>query len=178
GRWRFGFTLSSGVGGMSMAPAYCLLAQERAVCVAVGLGMIMVGNGLFTPNISSLVGKLYPPGDKRVDSAFSIFYMGINVGALVAPISAAVIVNLVGARTTWEPRYAYLAVFAVAAVGMLLGEIIYLLFSRWVIPVQPVQSALTPTAIAQPPVPPAVQSRRNLALIVFFCINILFWMAF
>src|SRR5439155_26245511 len=118
GRWRFGFTLSSGVGGMSMAPAYCLLAQERAVCVAVGLGMIMVGNGLFTPNISSLVGKLYPPGDKRIDAAFTIFYMGINVGALMSPLIAAIVGNLMAAAHGSEPaveRQAYLIVFMIAA---------------------------------------------------------------
>jgi len=176
--WRLGYSASILIGGLSLALGYGLLALEPAVCFALGIGAIIVGNGLFKPNISSLVGKLYPPGDKRIDSAFSIFYMGINVGALIAPISAAVIVNLVGKHTTWEPRYAYLAVFATAAIGMLLGEAIYLLFSRWVVPVQTVRSAVAEEVSTQPVIPSQLQSRRNLALIVFFCINILFWMAF
>jgi POT family proton-dependent oligopeptide transporter len=52
----------------------------------VGLGLLIFGNGFFKPNISTMVGQLYPEGDKRVDSAFTIFYMGINLGAFIAPL--------------------------------------------------------------------------------------------
>ncbi len=52
----------------------------------VGLGCLIFGNGFFKPNISTMVGQLYPQGDKRVDSAFTIFYMGINLGAFIAPL--------------------------------------------------------------------------------------------
>lgn len=51
-----------------------------------GLGFLILGNGFFKPNISTMVGQLYPAGDKRVDSAFTIFYMGINLGAFIAPL--------------------------------------------------------------------------------------------
>jgi POT family proton-dependent oligopeptide transporter len=51
-----------------------------------GLGLLIFGNGFFKPNISTMVGQLYPVGDKRVDSAFTIFYMGINLGAFIAPL--------------------------------------------------------------------------------------------
>jgi len=51
-----------------------------------GLGLLIIGNGFFKPNISTMVGQLYPEGDKRVDSAFTIFYMGINLGAFIAPL--------------------------------------------------------------------------------------------
>lgn len=51
-----------------------------------GLGFLIFGNGFFKPNISTMVGQLYPVGDKRVDSAFTIFYMGINLGAFIAPL--------------------------------------------------------------------------------------------
>ncbi|HEY1088694.1 MAG TPA: oligopeptide:H+ symporter, partial [Archangium sp.] len=51
-----------------------------------GLGFLIFGNGFFKPNISTMVGQLYPEGDKRVDSAFTIFYMGINLGAFIAPL--------------------------------------------------------------------------------------------
>lgn len=54
----------------------------------IGLGFLILGNGFFKPNISTMVGQLYPPGDKRVDSAFTIFYMGINLGAFIAPLLA------------------------------------------------------------------------------------------
>src|SRR5947207_114615 len=112
--WRFGYTLSILMGGLSMAVGYSFLAQEPAICFAVGLGMIIVGNGLFKPNISSLVGKLYPPGDKRIDTAFTIFYMGINVGALMSPLIAAIVGNLMAASHGAGPsveRQGYLTVF-------------------------------------------------------------------
>jgi len=51
-----------------------------------GLALLIIGNGFFKPNISTMVGQLYPEGDKRVDSAFTIFYMGINLGAFIAPL--------------------------------------------------------------------------------------------
>ncbi len=52
----------------------------------LGLGFLIFGNGFFKPNISTMVGQLYPPADKRVDAAFTIFYMGINLGAFIAPL--------------------------------------------------------------------------------------------
>jgi POT family proton-dependent oligopeptide transporter len=51
-----------------------------------GLAFLIIGNGFFKPNISTMVGQLYPEGDQRVDSAFTIFYMGINLGAFIAPL--------------------------------------------------------------------------------------------
>ncbi len=56
------------------------------ILMIVGLTSLIVGNGFFKPNISTMVGQLYPKGDKRIDSAFTIFYMGINLGAFFAPL--------------------------------------------------------------------------------------------
>ncbi|GGY03321.1 peptide MFS transporter [Paludibacterium paludis] len=60
--------------------------QLATVLMYGGLTGLIVGNGMFKPNISSMVGQLYPAGDKRVDSAFTMFYMGINAGSLLAPL--------------------------------------------------------------------------------------------
>jgi POT family proton-dependent oligopeptide transporter len=57
----------------------------------LGLATIIVGNGLFKPNISTMVGKLYAQGDERRDSGFTIFYMGINIGALLARQSSPIL---------------------------------------------------------------------------------------
>ncbi|MCO6148124.1 peptide MFS transporter [Flavobacterium sp. NRK1] len=57
-----------------------------SIMMYTGLGFLIFGNGFFKPNISTMVGQLYPLGDKRVDSAFTIFYMGINLGAFIAPL--------------------------------------------------------------------------------------------
>jgi len=60
--------------------------ELASILMFTGLGFLIFGNGFFKPNISTMVGQLYPLGDKRVDSAFTIFYMGINLGAFIAPL--------------------------------------------------------------------------------------------
>lgn len=84
-----------------------------------GLAFLIFGNGFFKPNISSMVGQLYPPGDKRLDSAFTIFYMGVNVGAFIAPLAC----GFVG--DTGNPadfRWGFL----LAAIGMLISVVLFL----------------------------------------------------
>ncbi|HEX9565725.1 MAG TPA: peptide MFS transporter [Gemmatimonadaceae bacterium] len=82
-----------------------------------GLILIVMGTGLLKPNISAIVGDLYPEGGARRDAGFSIFYMGINVGALIAPL----ITGLLGERVGWHYG------FGAAGVGMLFGLLTY----RW-----------------------------------------------
>ncbi len=82
-----------------------------------GLGFMITGNGFFKPNISSLVGQLYPKGDKRIDAAYTIFYMGINVGGALGPI----LCSAVG--ETGNPADFKWA-FLVAGIGMLLSVVI------------------------------------------------------
>lgn len=62
--------------------------ETATMIMFTGLGFLILGNGFFKPNISTMVGSLYPDGDRRVDSAFTIFYQGINLGALLAPLIA------------------------------------------------------------------------------------------
>ena len=83
-----------------------------------GLGLLIFGNGFFKPNISTMVGQLYPVGDKRVDSAFTIFYMGINLGAFFAPL----VCGFFG--DTGSPadfRWGFLA----ACIGMILSLVLF-----------------------------------------------------
>ena len=63
-----------------------LFIDGTRIGLYIGLILLIIGNGFFKPNISTIVGQLYEPGDKRKDSAFTIFYMGINVGSLIAPL--------------------------------------------------------------------------------------------
>jgi proton-dependent oligopeptide transporter, POT family len=81
----------------------------------LGLILIVVGTGLLKPNISAIVGDLYPEGGARRDAGFSIFYMGINVGALTAPL----ITGVLGEKVGWHYG------FGAAGVGMVLGLITY-----------------------------------------------------
>lgn len=86
-----------------------------------GLGFLILGNGFFKPNMSSMVGQLYAPGDSRKDSAYTIFYMGVNVGSFIAPL----ICGFFG--DTGHPadfRWGFLA----GCFGMLLGLVIFILF--------------------------------------------------
>lgn len=86
-----------------------------------GLGFMITGNGFFKPNISSLVGQLYPKGDRRIDAAYTIFYMGINVGGMLGPF----VCGLVG--DTGNPadfKWAFLA----GGIGMLISVVIQKLY--------------------------------------------------
>lgn len=81
----------------------------------IGLVFIVMGTGLLKPNISAIVGELYPEGGSRRDAGFSIFYMGINIGALVAPL----VTGYLGERVGWHLG------FGAAGVGMVIGLITY-----------------------------------------------------
>lgn len=86
-----------------------------------GLGLMIAGNGFFKPNISSLVGQLYPKGDRRIDPAYTIFYMGINVGGALGPF----ICGLVGDTGNPEDfKWAFLA----GGIAMLLSVVVQLMF--------------------------------------------------
>ena len=82
------------IGGITMFIGQLVLfSMNTHVGLAIGLILLIIGNGFFKPNISTLVGRLYREGDARRDSAFSIFYMGINMGALIAPFVVAILCN-------------------------------------------------------------------------------------
>ena len=101
-------------GATLMAIGHFMMAFEHLFLFA--LGFLILGNGAFKPNISTQVGALYPPGDRRRDRAFSIFYVGINLGAFLAPL----VCGTLGEEFGWHYG------FAAAGVGMTLGLIIYL----------------------------------------------------
>jgi POT family proton-dependent oligopeptide transporter len=96
------------------------LGLPRAVPLYGALAFIMAGNGLFKPNISVMVGQLYPPGDARRDSGFTVFYMGINLGALLG----ALVCGTLGERVGWAFG------FGSAGVGMALGLALFLWKAR------------------------------------------------
>lgn len=88
-----------------------------------GLGLLILGNGFFKPNISTMVGRLYAPDDTRKDSAFTIFYMGVNAGSMLAPL----VCGLVG--NTGRPedfKWGFLS----ACIGMILGAAVFSAFKN------------------------------------------------
>jgi POT family proton-dependent oligopeptide transporter len=129
-----GQRLSITIGGITMfVGQLTLFFVNNHVGLAIGLVLLVIGNGFFKPNISTIVGQLYREGDSRKDGAFSIFYMGINLGALLAPL---VIGTL--AEDTFAVRgndgeiisYGFKYGFLVAAIGMGLGQIFFNLLSK------------------------------------------------
>ncbi|MDE6722423.1 MAG: peptide MFS transporter [Bacteroidaceae bacterium] len=89
----------------------------------VGLGALIIGNGFFKPNISTMVGDLYDPQDHRKDSAFTIFYMGINTGALIAPL----VCGSVASDGNWMNPGAFKWGFFCAGVAMIISMVVFVL---------------------------------------------------
>ncbi len=105
-------------GALTMAAGQFTLAASVGTNLQVfyiGLGLLILGSGLFKANISTMVGELYRPGDARRDGAFSIFYMGINLGAFIAPL----VCSTLGESANYGWKYGY----AAAGVGMLIGTL-------------------------------------------------------
>jgi proton-dependent oligopeptide transporter, POT family len=132
----------------------------------LGLIVIIIGNGLFKPNISVMVGNLYEEGSPLKDSAFNIFYMGINIGALFAPLAAAFLRNNFG----WS--YA----FGAAALGMVLSVLTFQVFRKYVSHAE--ISNHKDSMVKVVDMPKAEERRRILALLLIYSIVILFWMSF
>jgi POT family proton-dependent oligopeptide transporter len=121
-----GFQRSILLGAVFMAAGLFLLALPSESLFKLGLATIIVGNGLFKPIISTMVGKLYLQGDARRDAGFTIFYMGINIGALLAPLVTQYLAKKVFGI---EDMPAYKIVFIAAGVGMVLS-LIWFWFGR------------------------------------------------
>ena len=103
------------LGAVLMALGHFCMAVPNEIAFYMALALLVLGNGFFKPNISSIVGKLYPVGDPRRDAGFTIFYMGINLGAFFSPLVCGVIGELYG----WHYG------FGIAGIGMLIGLLVF-----------------------------------------------------
>lgn len=111
------------IGGLLMALGQFLmflsasLGAEGGVSIMwAALTAIIIGNGFFKPNISTMVGQLYPAGDRRIDSAFTIFYMGINLGAFFSPLVC----------SSMDYKWGFMA----ACIGMLASLLFFIVFQK------------------------------------------------
>lgn len=112
---------------------FTLFSLNNVSGLAIGLILLIIGNGFFKPNISTLVGKLYSKDDPRKDSAFSIFYMGVNLGAFLAPIVLSILTDglfAVKSETGEILTHGYKYGFLAASIGMILGYIIFASLSK------------------------------------------------
>lgn len=107
-------------GGIIIAAGHFTLAIPATETFFLGLVLVVIGTGLLKPNVSAIVGELYPQGDTRRDAGFTIFYMGINLGAFIGPL----VCGLLGENVNWHYG------FGAAGVGMVLGLTQYRLMRR------------------------------------------------
>lgn len=121
------------IGAILMAIGQFTLASYEIIdpklALFTGLTLIIIGNGFFKPNISTIVGELYPPKDPRRDSGFTIFYMGINVGAFIAPFVCGFLGqpnDITAVAEAYKWKYGFMA----AGTGMIIGLIWYLVSQK------------------------------------------------
>ena len=148
------------IGAVLMAIGHFMMAVEQLFLFA--LLALILGNGAFKPNISTQVGGLYAPGDPRRDRAYSIFYVGINVGAFLAPL----ICGTLGEKVGWHYG------FAAAGVGMCIGLSIYL-YALPLLPPDELHKARAAHVERKPL--DRDQWRAIIALLVLFVPTTLFW---
>jgi POT family proton-dependent oligopeptide transporter len=197
------------IGGIvMMLGQFTLFAFNTQTGMYTGLLLLIIGNGFFKPNISTLVGGLYPAGDNRRDSAFSIFYMGINLGALFAPLIIGVLTDDLfstkdasGSIVSYGYKYGFLA----AGIGMLIGQVLFNTLAKKYLGklgLRPAKLAEekdellatatldgnnpsvlegqgNPKFAAQPEqVSPAAEKQRITAIFIFFLFAVFFWAGF
>ncbi|HBY58207.1 MAG TPA: hypothetical protein DEH78_00185 [Solibacterales bacterium] len=171
------------LGGSLMVIGQFLLAVHALPFFYGGLTFIAVGTGLLKPSISTMVGGLYGAGDPRRDSGFSIFYMGINIGALMAPLVCGWLAESAAFKTLLteagvDPRYSWHFGFAAAGVGMIVGLAVFLA-QRSRLPIE--SGTAKQEAAAQAGGSgglTAAEWKRTGAIAVLFAFTILFWAAY
>jgi POT family proton-dependent oligopeptide transporter len=158
------------VGGILLVLGHGILSVEQMWAFYTGLGLIIAGVGMLKPNISTMVGGLYKPGDIRRDKGFTIFYIGINVGAFLSSL----IVGYVGEVYGWHYG------FGLAAIGMLLGLIQYIVGQKHLKyvgnntnkSIDPEEQAAMKRPLSK------IEKDRMIVLFISFILVIVFWGAF
>jgi POT family proton-dependent oligopeptide transporter len=178
-----GFRKAILIGAVFFIAGHALLAvPNNLMIVYAALGCLVIGNGFFKPNVSSMVGNLYQEGSHLKDKAYLIFYMGINIGAATAPIVAGFI----------QPRWGFHPAFFMGAIGMVISIIVFSTNQKHVRHADRIRgkAEVDPNAKAvTEDLPPVLNEsarmmaavpewKRIAALIVVFMIVIVFWMIF
>jgi POT family proton-dependent oligopeptide transporter len=161
-----GFGRAILIGAVFMGMGHFLLAFPPLPTFFAGLFCLIIGNGLFKPNISTLLGNLYREMPEKRDEAYNIFYMGINVGAFFSPLVAAYLRN----------NYGWHYAFGAAGIGMIVSGIIFILFRKH-IEAGEVENRSTHES-REIQLTKEQEKKRIKALLMVFAIVVVFWMAF
>jgi proton-dependent oligopeptide transporter, POT family len=171
------------IGGITMACGdFTIFLTHSEAGLYIGLSLLVIGNGFFKPNISTLVGELYPRNDKRKDAAFTIFYMGINLGAFFAPLIAGFLAEDLF-RTTLDTgtiHYGFQWAFLASSIGMIIGQIIFSTLSRRYlgqVGLRPAKAAASETYGENVPLSPK-DKQRTIAILILACFVVFFWAGF
>lgn len=158
------------LGGFLLCIGHLVLAIPGTTAFFSGLLLIILGVGGLKPNISTMVGGLYKPGDIRRDSGFTIFYIGINIGAFLSSI----IVGLVAFKYGWHYG------FGLAGIGMLLGQAVFILGKKYLKHVGNFIGASGNISDKEVMIKPLnkVEKDRVIVLLISFLIVVVFWGAF
>lgn len=174
----YGKTIS--LGAIVMAIGYVMMAipTSSPMQLYIALVIVCIGNGLFKANISVLVGNLYAHTQGSLkDAGYNIFYMGINIGAFYAPMAAAGIKRFVMEHFGATLAEGYNAGFAVAAAGMILSLLIFVIFKKYYSKAdyraKEKDNAEVDVVLTKPQ-----EKERVIALMTIFAIVIFFWLAF
>ncbi len=157
------------LGGALLCIGHAVLAFNSEIAFYIGCLFIILGVGGLKPNISSMVGGLYKPKDERRDIGFYIFYMGINIGGFLAPI----LCGYIGEKYNWHYG------FGLAAIGMLLGQGVYLWGQKYLVHVgnkMSVKNEADRVLLERPLT--KIEKDRVKVLLISFLLIILFWAAF
>ncbi len=182
-----GARLAVFLGGIIIACGHFSMVFHSMTSFYMGMALIAIGTGLLKPNISAMVGGLYKEDDPRRDSGFSIFYMGINVGALAAPLVIGYLAKGESFKRflSWmgmDPVMSWHWGFGAAGVGMIVGLIVYLWNREKLANVGNKVKTRSKTAKAADEVarPALTKSdwKRIAAIFIFFIFTILFWGAY
>ncbi|HKZ78369.1 MAG TPA: peptide MFS transporter [Pyrinomonadaceae bacterium] len=181
-RW-LGARLAVLLGGIVIACGHFSMVFHSIAFLYLGMVLIAVGTGLLKPNISAMVGSLYPENDPRRDSGFSIFYMGINIGAVLAPLVCGFLAQHEGFRNFvaslgFHPATSWHWGFGAAGVGMTLGLIIYVLNSKQFSQVGRRAIVQKEDVVAERLPLTRNDYKRIAAIFIFFLFTILFWAAY
>lgn len=157
------------LGGALLCIGHTILALNSEISFYIGCLGIILGVGCLKPNISSMVGGLYPQKDERRDLGFYIFYMGINLGAFLAPL----LCGWIGEKFNWHYG------FGLAAIGMFLGQAVYVWGQKFLPHVGNLMSRKNEAdrAILDRPLTP-IEKDRIRVLLLSFLIIIFFWAAY
>ncbi|MDC1221173.1 peptide MFS transporter [Salibacteraceae bacterium] len=156
------------VGGILIILGQFTLAVDNLTAFYTGLVLVVCGVGALKPNISTMVGGLYKTGDIKRDAGFTIFYIGINIGALIAPL----LVGYFGEEVSWHLG------FSLAGFGMILGQIVYVFGGKYLKGIgDSHRTSVENTELMKKPLT-KIEKDRIIVLFLAFLIMIVFWGAY